>query len=498
MDERMLAQAISQGIVEGMKGYGYGTKAPATTASATGWMHGVGGLFGIPGVSEDVISARITPRGIARVLRVFPDNFTNPVYPYITGVTESGDEPTTECATCPSGVTQSCVQSACFGFICRETRTLTPNRAIERINSGEVDLRLVNDILGLDVADPFLAVRTYDQNTIMQIATTWAMIEVGMMLQQQVVPMVWQGNPANNVGTGYAEFNGLDALISTGKVDWLTGVACPALDSDVKDFNYQLVNAVDANGNFAIVRQLEYLEAYLYHNADRMNLNPATWAICMRPELWYELTNIWPIAYLSTRNIVALGATGTTFNIDASRVREMMDDMRSGMYLFLNGRRHTVVLDDGIVEYNNVNDPNCDPGEFASNIYMVPLKYLGGRDGTYLQHKDYRAAQQEIVAAHSTDVMWSDAGRFLWAVERIKWCYTLSAKVEPRIVLLTPQIAGRLDHVKYVPAQHFREPWQDSDYFYKGGTSQRAFPFGTVYPENAKTGVLPTWGHCEE
>ena len=124
---------------------------------------------------------------------------------------------------------------------------------------------------------------------------------------------------------------------------------------------------------------------------------------------------------------------------------------------------------------------------------------MGGRDGTFIQHKDYRQAQREIVAAHSTDVMWSDAGRFLWTVERIKWCYTLSAKIEPRIVLKVPQLAGRLNHVKYTPRQHFREPWQDSDYFFKGGEDMRAFPFGRVYPDNQPTsGVVLTTGHCED
>jgi len=403
MDEQKFAQLLAAGIAEGLKAAQYGTKAPATTPSAAGWMHGVGGLFGVPGLNEDVISARITPRGIARVLRVFPDQYTQPMFPYITGVTESGDEPTTECATCPSGTTQSCIQSACYGLICRETRTITPNRAIERINRGEVDLRLVNDILGLDVKDPFQAIRQYDRNTIMQIATAWAMMEVGQMLQQKIVPMWWQGNPANNVGTGYAECNGLDILISTGKVDFLTGATCPALDSDVKDFNYQNINAVDANGNFRIVRQLEYLEAYLYHNADRMGLSPVTWAVCMRPEAWYELTNIWPIAYMTTRNIVIPAANMTTLNIDAARVREMMDNMRKGLTIFLNGREHQVILDDGIYEYNSGNDPNLVPGEYASNIYMVPLKYLGNRDATFIQHKDYRAVGPELRAAHLSD-----------------------------------------------------------------------------------------------
>jgi len=481
----------------------YGMKAPTGGGpTAFGWMHGVGGLFGIPGLDEDVISARVTPRGIAGQLKVYPDIYTQPIFPYITGIEEFGDdEPTTECQTCPAGVTESCIQSACFGFICRETRELTPNRAVERINRGEVDLRLVNDILGLTQADPFQAIRTYDHNTIMQVATTWAMLEVGVLLQNKIVPMIWQGNPANNVGTGYAEFNGLDTLIGTGKVDFLTGVACPALNSDVKEFNYQNVNAVDANGNFLIVRDLEYLDAYLYHNADRMGLNPAEWAYCMKPEMWYELTNIWPVAYMSTRNIVwPAGIANVSYNIDSGQVVEMRDAMREGMFLYLNGRRHRVILDDGIIEYDSANDVNVPAGSFASNIYAVPLTYMNGRDATFLQHKDYRAAQNEIVAAHSTDVYWSDAGRFLWTVERVKWCYTLSAKVEPRIVLKTPQIAGRLNHVMYTPRQHMRSPWQDSDYFMKGGEEVRSFPFGTVYPPNAPiagvTLVSGTGSHC--
>ncbi len=313
--------------------------------------------------------------------------------------------------------------------------------------------------------------------------------------------MIWQGNPANNVGSGYMEFNGLSTLISTGKVDYHSGTTCPALDSDVKNFNYQDINSIDATGNFRIVRQLEYLEAYLYHNADRMNLTPVEWVICMRPELWYELSMIWPVAWMSTRNVVwpagAANAIGSTsFNIDATRVREMVQEMQSGMFMYINGRRHGVVLDDGIFEYNSTNDANLAQGEFASDIYFVPLRYLGGRPGTYLQHKDYRAGATEIALSNSDDFYWTDAGRFLWTVERIKFCYTMSSQIEPRIVLKVPQLAGRLNLVKYTPVQHFRDFDMDSDYFYKGGVESRTM--STVYPEHAKTtGVTPTEGHCE-
>jgi hypothetical protein len=167
--------------------------------------------------------------------------------------------------------------------------------------------------------------------------------------------------------------------------------------------------------------------------------------------------------------------------LDASRINDMRDDMRSGMYLYLNGRKHQVVLDDGIDEHTNVNDANVPAGSYASNIYIVPLTYMGNRPATMFQHKDYRSARVEITAAHQSDVMWTDAGRFLWAAERVKWCYTLSGKMEPRIVLKTPQIAGRLDHVMYTPVQHFRSHDQDSDYFFKGGVAERPGP--SLYSE---------------
>lgn len=415
-EAQVFANAFAQALMSANKAVGY--KAPVGAPAATGWSHGVGGIFGVPGLDEDVISLRVQPRGISSVLPVFPSVYTQPMFAYVTGVEDEGDdEPTTECATCPSGVMEGCIQSACFGRICRETRELTVRRAIERINRGEFDLTLVNDILGGE-GDPFLAVRNLGREQLLQVATKQAMMELGVMMQQAHVPMVWQGNPAGNTA-GYAEYNGLSTLISVGKVDWLTGTTCPALDSDVKDFNYRMVNSIDGNGNFRIVRYMEYLEAYLFHNADRMGLGPVEWAICMRPELWYELSMIWPVAWMSTRNVVwptgnvnAIG--GTAYNIDATRVREMVQEMQQSMTIYINGRRHRVVTDDGILELNNANDGNLDPGEYASDIFMVPLSYLGGRPATFFQHLDYRAGAAEIALSRNQDYYWTDAGRFLW------------------------------------------------------------------------------------
>ena len=495
--ERQIATVAAQAAVMALKQYG--TKAPVGAPSAVGWTHGVGGFLGVPGIDPEVISARVQPRGLLAALPFNGTPFTHPEYAYITGIEDlTEDEPNTECETCIQATTEGCIQSACFGRICRETRELTPRRAVERINRGDIDMALLNDMLGKNEWSPWLPFTQYDLRSVLNVATMQALMEVAASILNPLVRMVWTGNPANNSGTGYQEFNGLDILINQTKVDYKTGTRCEALDSDVKDFNYQNLNTVDAAGNVAIVRQLSALEEYVYFNASRMGLLPAEWVWCMRPETWRELTEMWPIAYLTTRNIVL--PAGNTMNIDATRISTMRDEMRRGMTLEVNGRTHRVVTCDGIAEQTNVDNANIPANGFASNIYLVPLTFTGRRQATYMQYLDYRLAAPEIRLARSQNRFWTDGtGKFLWTVEYLKFCYTLSTEIVPRIVLKVPQLAGRLNNVVYTPEQHFRSPFEDDYHFHKGGVDHRAYPQGRVYPDHARRqGVIPTGGGCEE
>jgi hypothetical protein len=480
IDKREL-HTLGLAIAEGMKQSGLGTgQKVAVGTPTTNWIHGPGGILGSCALNQQVVSARITPMGLSSVLPVNLSRHTHPEFGFITGIEPYGDdEPTTECATCPSGITQSCIQVAPFGRICRETKELDIDRTIERINRGEIDYELINDILGIEAKDVYLAVENQDFRTILNVATAWAMIEVAVLFQNALVPMTFQGNPVNNIGTGYAEFPGLDLLISTNYVDAHTGANCAALDADVKSFNWQDVQSVDANGNFRIVRFLEYLEAFVYRNAVRMRLLPASWVFVMREELWYELTNVWPIAYLTTRGVTAT-PPGTSLHVDAARERDLRDSMREGMWIAINGRRHPVVIDDGIIEYTEATGQgNLIAGQFASNIYMVPVTVRGNIQATFYETKDYRATAAEVAAAPGgllSNRFWTDDGRFLWTVDTLQWCYTLAGKIEPRIILRTPMLSGKLEFVRYTPLQHFRDFDTTSDYFVKGGTSTRDAP----------------------
>lgn len=464
-----LSQAQIIDALRAALGLAQGTKAPGSSWATPGPM-APSGFFGMVGLDQSVLSLHITGRGLLEKLPVFADVLTQPQFAYITGIQETAGqtEPSTECSTCLSGETLGCIQTAQFGYLCRETKTLDPSKAIERINAGELDLRLLNDVV--PNLGGLTAGTNIDRGTALQVATAWAMFEVGVLFNQKLVPMLWTGNPANDIGTGYKEFPGLNILISTGKVDANKGTTCPALDSDVKDFGYSDVSAVTAANAYKIVRYVEYMDAYLNQNATRQNLTPVTWAIAMRPELWYELTNVWPISYMSTRGLTL--QTGLTMALDAGRVRELADEMREGMFLWVNGHKVPVVLDDGIYEYTNTNDANVPAGWFASNLYFVPMTYLGGRPATFMQHKDYRAMQPELTAAKIADYYWTDGGRFQWTTEVQKWCYTISGRVEPRVILKTPQLAGVIQHILYSPEQHFRTP-PEGGYPFGGGVSMR-------------------------
>ena len=68
----------------------------------------------------------------------------------------------------------------------------------------------------------------------------------------------------------------------------------------------------------------------------------------------------------------------------------------------------------------------------------------------------------------------SDGGVYSWAIENNKWCYDLTVKTEQRVVLRTPQLAGRIQNILYSPLQHLRDPLPDSPYYVDGGSSFRS------------------------
>jgi hypothetical protein len=443
------------------------TKTPASIHTGIK-LHGDGGVFATPGLERDVITAHIRPHGLASELPLLPSTSEDPRFASLTGFTDDvGSGATNACDDAQTGYIKGCNLTARFGMVRRDTNTIEMDKVMLKVNRGDfTDLVLRGRVLGLTNLVP----SGMNEGQILNVITMAEMISTAVRTERELTRQTWQGS--------YAianEFPGLDAQIATGQVDTDTNTLCPALDSDVKNY-------AGANLSSTIVDYVSQLEWYLRYNAEKMGLDPVNWVIVMRPDLWYELTALWPCAYNTTKCSPNVATNSTVF-IDGRENVADRDAMRNGMYLDVNGRRYRVVTDTGIFEQNNANTAGVPAGHYRSSIYFVPLTITGGFPVTYREYVDYRQAQPDISLLRGLeDFFWTDNGVFSWAVEQIKWCYKLALKTEQRVILRTPQLAGRVDNIQYAPMQHLRDSDPDSPYWFDGGVSVRG---GLISTPNA-------------
>lgn len=450
----------------------------ATGSPSGPYLHGPGGIFGVRGLSRDVVSTFTQITGsLGELLPIKSSNETNPLAAYITGFLRSDTQEKNGICDDPeeAGQMKTCIQTTVFGRKEFKSRELEVNAIGRVVNRGEfTDLRVVNGPLVNQMGglmQNFYGIS--NQNAILggqEIVSR--MMEMAVAFQRWYCPQVYSGNPANSkAGGGYKEFMGLDLLIGTNKVDALTGTACPSLYSDIKSFGYrQISSTTDPD----IHRTLSTMMYILETRAKQNNLSPVDFRIVMRSQLFFELTRVWPLQY----NTSDTGLTPAGLDLVYLENVKMRDDMRNNNYLIINSKRYGVILDDCIPEENR-NDNGAIPiGGFASDIYIVPFTARGGTLQTlYWEYYSYT----ENVLPQLTGLpqwFWSDGGMFLWTMGSPKlWCMDVSAKTEPRLRLLTPQLAGRLTDVAYVPLQHINDPLPSQDYYVNGGVSTgRPFP----------------------
>ena len=427
-------------------------------------LHGNGGLWAVAGLERDVITAHIRPKGIATELPLFSTVNEDPRFGILTGYTDpTGAEPENACDDAPAGFVKGCTLTARFGMTRRDTQTIEFDKVMRKAHRGDfTDLRLRGRVLGLTNLEP----RSLNESQILNIITMSEMVTAGVNAERKLVKEIWQGT--FGVST---EFPGLDDQIVTGHVDADTNTACPAVDSDIKDFAYDDVEG----GGRSIVEYLSMLEWFIFFNAERMGLAPMTAALVMRPELWQVLTEIWPCQYNTAKCATSLIGDASRVVIDGRENIAQRDSMRQSMTLDVNGRQYPVIIDDGIFESDSTNDANLLAGEYASTIYFVPLTIVGNFPVTYREYLDYNdaVADANVSLLMGRQDFWTDGGVYSWAIEQQKWCYKLSLKTEQRIILRTPQLAGKIQNIKYVPLQHLRSSDPASPYHRDGGVSVR-------------------------
>ena len=461
--QEMLSQAVSH-------------KAAGSTPTGVN-AHGPGGLFSSMGLERPLFSAMVLPQvGLQSVLPAYPSNQMNPLYGIITGVTATtGSNPDGTCDDPPyAGNMKLCTHSFWYGRHSRRTRVFDIESAGQVINRGEfTDLQVFGGLAPSD--NPGVPTIPFANGTMTNAAQATAfksMFELAVSWARDFAKQIYTGNPSNNTaGGGYKEFYGLDALINTGYRDAETGVACPAADSlvfsfgnkDVASFGQSVVQTITA-----MYRNLNFL-------ASRAGMNPVKWNLAGSFGLFYALTEVWPVAYATYRD-AALIPTGATQFVDSSDIAKLREDMRgdlynrNGQYLLIDGQRVPFIIDDAV-------DEDQSGVSFISDLYFVPMTVLGGKPVTFLEYFNYNApgaaAEMSEVFATPGSFTVTDGGRFLFhkkpptnsCVEVVSW-------TRPRLLLLTPYLAGRLTDIKYTPLQHERQYDPSDPYFVNGGRTE--------------------------
>lgn len=474
----LLAPAIER---QKARQFGLGYKHDASgTPITVGYSHGPGGLLTFPGVDPTVFHTVMGASSLLGQLPAMPSVYTNPTFLTITGVTdETGSEKEDVCDDAPqAGLMKGCLMTSVFGRYEMATQELELNRLGARNDrSDPMDLTLVGSPIG---ASGIFGSGTQSPSAPGDVFTNevsrkfW---ERNVALWRKLSRQLWTGSPANNSGGGgYKELTSFSVLVNTGHVDAETNQSCPAMDSYVPDYGYGRIDATSTN----LVAAVTNMYHQLYRRAELSGVLPVRWVLAMRSQMFYELSAIWPCAYLSFRcgtvlgDVNSGGVANMVGQIDAQDAIRFRDEMRAGKYLMIDGQRVEVVLDDGIPESSNTTNSSVPSGCFSSDIYMIPMSVVGGRAVTYLEYFQY--ANPSLQDALGNMVLGRIEGAFLTWPRQTNQCVIWQTKVEPRLIMRTPWLAGRLQNIVYCPIQHEVSSFPDDPYFVNGGVTSRSGP----------------------
>lgn len=428
-------------------------------------VHGPNGLFGAVGGERDVISSRLEPNGLASALPISPTVTKYPLYPYITGKSAaSGEQVAGSCADAPTaGNLLSAYQTAQFGVTQFATRELDISTVGAVVNPGEaLDLRYVNDPLAMAMGRVWLNVAgdqalRYGREVLMR------MVEVGMEFQQYISQKTYTGT-----GTG-VEFVGLEGMVKVNHLDAQTGLAVTALDSDVRDFGS--VDITTAAGSAALVATLIDMWRNLSNNGRRMGFGTVGLTLVMRPQMFTDVTDVWPCQMNTFRCLPVNSTTGDELvAINGNDNLRLAQEMRAGKFLWIDGQRVPVIVDDFIPETDLTGSVT---GKYSSDIYILPLTINGGRPSLYWEYFDYsKGMAQAIGDGGLSPFFFIDRGIYGVAKKPVQnWCVQWQVKNELRLRLETPQLAGRLYDVGQVVAKVYRSANENDVGYVSDGAS---------------------------
>jgi len=304
------------------------------------------------------------------------------------------------------------------------------------------------------------------RNLIVEGAVRKQMQQLGNVFNRWLASTLWNGDTANNVGTGYEEFDGLLRLVTdtygtdaTLPVTAETGTQadCATLNSDLKDFNSNCVGG----GQESLYEYLYELESTLHMRAVLQGVEIRNAAFVLNPLLWDQITKHLPCEIAGDG--CAVGTVQANDGGSGMFARDMRDQMRGQQTLTLNGRTYPVVFDN-FIPYTTGTDAGTGRPYYESDIFFIPITVAsdGGLvDVTRLEYKNYTEIGPQLGPANRAENDargWTDGGRYHFIITNTRRCFEIDGKVEPTLVFIAPQLAGRIQNVRVCPLQAKPEP----------------------------------------
>lgn len=442
-------------------------KDAGTTAGTQ--LHGPGGLLATPGLNKQIMNAMIMPRGLAGRIPITPSIDTNEIFGIMTGLTAStGEMPTAACSSWPVvGQFKLCKQQHPFGQQGAESQVLNIKYAGQIVNRGEFR---DNVLLGKPNTGDDRLPGTINWTRALQIESEKKLGELFLGYYRDYAPYLYTGNPQTTAGSaGFMQYRGLNLLINTGKRDAVSGVLCPAADSIVIDLNGTSINASGGTVYAILANVMNNLERL----SEQLSLD-VTWAIVGRYGLWQQLTSIWPCIYATA------GCPGTIVRTGSLEEQtNFRDKLRNTRRLPIEGKDYEFVVDDAITETIAAGGV---VGTYQSDLYIVPLT-ANGQPMLFWEY--FPMVEQAIAAANQLApggyFSTLDNGRFLFSrLTPTHTCVQVEIIERPRLILMAPFLAARIQNLRYTYSIHERDWNTDSPYFADGGGTGTDLPY--FYP----------------
>jgi hypothetical protein len=437
-------------------------------------IYGPGGLFGVCGDDPTLFNATIGPIGVERILTWVGSVETDPTYSALTGISSSGYSQSGKCTDCGTPDFTVCRQSACFGRICQQTYEHAVDDLGLFTNKGVPRKALFGDIT---LPDGTVLVA---QGQPIMDAFTLELIGAGYNVRTLLADLIWNGDPANNVG-GYMEFPGLLRIINTGKLDVFSGLLCPALDSYIMSYGNAVIGQA---GSPSILAYMAGLVRSVRYRISGINKNPdaAQMYFVMHPRLWDQVAQAVACEY----GLVCPQDGAASTQNDAMAIADFRDDMLNNYYVRIDGRRIPVVLD---------NVMPSTPGYFGSQtMFCGQIALLTTEvEGETILWGEY----QDFDVTMGPELAWfrrmfgaqpwavTDGGRFYYAYEVSGGtCFDAKVIAKPRLKCTMPQLQGRITGVCAVPLGTYPSYTGSGDIYERAGGASTS-PTATLYGECA-------------